>query len=149
MASTHIACDTTVVAHLTKIGRHSAAYKSILGTRRISFSFQARSELLGAQYQGKRLAQLQTLLATTLPLPQTDATSIWYARIAAARKELKRKHQVGGDAGDADVWIIASAMEHRLALVSHDQQQVALARSMGHPTLTDLDDLRGANPTDY
>ena len=44
------------------------------------------------------------------------------------------------------MWIIASALEHDLPLLSHDRQQVALGRVAGLDVLTNLPGLRDHNP---
>lgn len=137
--------DTTVLAHLTKVSPHSEAYNRILGDDRIAISFQTQAELSSGGYKGARKQRLDDLLAATLKLPQSEATNIWYGRVIQKRKELRTLRKNGADAGDADVWIISSALEHGLRLLSHDRQQVGLARAMAVPTFTDLVDLRDGN----
>ena len=113
----------------------------------MAVSFQTEAELLSSEYAPRRQARLDYALSFALKLPHTDETSSWYARIVATRKELKRGRKAGGDAGDADVWIVASAAEYQLALITHDRQMVHLARSSGRPTYTALPVLRSGNPT--
>jgi hypothetical protein len=71
---------------------------------------------------------------------------VHYANVVAVRRQLKLQSQPGSDAGDADVWIISSALEHAVPLASHDRQQVSLARACGVPTFTDIAELRAQNP---
>jgi predicted nucleic acid-binding protein len=141
-----ILADTTALAHLTKGSPHSAAYNKIVGRKRVVISFQSRPELLSANYNPARRRRLDLLLAATVPAPHSDATDVWYVRIVSVRKQLKAQQRPGSDAGDADVWIIASALEHGIPLMSHDKQQVCLARACGLATYTDLDELREHNP---
>ncbi len=141
-----ILLDTTALAHLTKASRHSGAYNRIIGHKRIVLSFQSRPELLGANYAPSRQKRLDALLAVVITAPHSAATDVWYARVVAVRKQLKAQSRMGGDAGDADAWIIASALEHSVPLMSHDRQQVELARACDCPTYTDLDELRAGNP---
>ena len=141
-----ILADTTAFAHLTKVSPHSGAYNKIVGRKRLVMSFQSRPELLSADYTPARKKRLDNLMAATVPAPHSDATDVWYARIVSVRKQLKAQQRIGSDAGDADVWIIASALEHGIPMMSHDRQQVCLARACGLPTYTNLDDLREQNP---
>ena len=141
-----ILLDTTALAHLTKASSHSGAYNRIIGHKRVILSFQSRPELLGANYAPARQKRLEALLAAIVWAPHSAATDVWYARVVAVRKQLKTQGRSGGDAGDADAWIIASALEHALPLMSHDRQQVELARACDCPTYTDLDELRYGNP---
>lgn len=138
--------DRTALAHLTKVSAYSAAYHKFVGGKRIVISFQSRAELLSANYSAARQRRLDDLLAATVPAPATDATAVWYARVVNVRKQLRTQRRIGRDAGDADAWIIASALEHGTPLMSHDEQQVGLARAMGVPTYTCLTGLRDQNP---
>jgi predicted nucleic acid-binding protein len=113
--------------------------------RHAAISFQVDAELLSAGYAPSRQLRLDALRRSLVYLPHSNATSGWYARVANARKALKARRRPGGDAGDADVWIIASALEHRLVLVSHDRQQIMLARDVGQAVLTVVTDLRSLN----
>lgn len=142
-----VAADTNILSYLTKASDQSAAYQALLGNRRIAISFQADAELRGFTFRSsERQQRLQDLLRTVIVLPQSEATSICYARIASRRRELRKERKEGGEASDADMWIIASALEHRLPLLSHDKQQVQLARAMGLRVLTNLPELRDSNP---
>ena len=146
MAEEYIVADTTVVSHLTKASKHSEAYQRIIGSRRLAVSFQTRPELLAADFGKARLRRLSDLLAVTLILPNSEATDVWYSRVVPMRKDLKRLGRRGGDAGEADIWIIASALEHALPLASHDVGQVDLGRAMGLKVVTNLEGLRDDNP---
>jgi predicted nucleic acid-binding protein len=142
----YASADTNVVSYLTKVSEQSASYQKLLGNRRIAISFQAHAELLGAGFGAKRQQRLNDLLAAILILPQSEATSIWYSRVAARRSELRKAKKDGAAASDADVWIISSALEHRLSLLSHDKQQVQLGRAIGLKVVTNLEGLRDDNP---
>jgi len=120
MAEDYILADTSVISHLTKASAHSKAYSDMMGHRRLAVSFQTRPELLAAGFGAARQRRVDDLLAVTLKLPQSEATDIWYSRMIPARKELKRAGRPGGDAGDGDMWVIASALEHQLPMLSHD-----------------------------
>ncbi len=121
-------------------------YNSMIGRRRLAISFQTEAELLGGRFRGERRRRLNDLLAAMLKLPQRPSTSECYARVAAKRKELRKRHSPGGDASDADVWIISGALEHGLPLLSHDKKQVPLGRAVGLRILTNLEGLRDENP---
>ena len=109
-------------------------------------SFQSRAELLNAGYSKTRQKQLDIYLSACVTAPHSQSTDVHYARVVAVRRQLKSQSQVGGDAGDADAWIISSALEHAIPLATHDRQQVLLARACGLPTYTDMPDLRAQNP---
>jgi predicted nucleic acid-binding protein len=137
-----IVADTGLISYLTKPeDRFALAYRRLLGRRTIALSFQTLAELLGADYTSARQASLDRAVARTVRLPHSDETSESYARVASVRRALRRGRRLGSDAGDADVWIISSALQYHLPLMSHDRQQVALARASGltvetaHPQL--------------
>ncbi len=142
----YVVADTTVLSYLTSVSEHSSAYNKMIGSRRLAISFQTPGELLGAGFGAARKRRVDMLLAVTLRLPQQPSTDVWYARVAQKRRELGKLQQEGRNASDADVWIISSALEYGLPLLSHDAQQVALGRAMGLQVLTNLDSLRDANP---
>lgn len=142
----YILADTTVISHLTKASKHSEAYQELIGERRLAISFQTIPELRSAQFSETRRQRIDDLLKVTLVLPHAESTDVWYARVVQTRKELKRLQSQGSDASDADVWIISSALEHRLPLLSHDRQQVGLARASGVAALTNLNGLKDSNP---
>ena len=146
MAAEYVVADTTVVSKLTKQSQHSRAYQEMLGERRLAVSFQTPAELLAASFGEARQQRVDELLAVTLKFPHAESTDVWYARVTERRKELKKLNQRGSDASDADVWIISSALEYRVPLLSHDIQQVCLGRALGLKVLTNLEDLRKDNP---
>jgi len=145
----YIVADTSVVSGLTKVSTDCTAYQRLMGESRLAVSSQTRAELLSFphSYGPARRQRLDDLLNVMLLLPHSEATNVWYARVMEKRSTLKRAQQPGGDVSDADVWIISSALEHRLALMSHDAQQVCLGRAMGLRVLTNLAGLREGNPS--
>lgn len=142
----YLLSDTTVVSHLTKVSPDSLAYGAMIGDRRLAVSFQTEAELLGWEVGGARRKRLDDLLAAALKLPHSEATSVWYSRVVQRRAELRRSGGSGGSAQDADAWIISSGLEHNLAMLSHDQEQVHLGRVMGLKVLTNIPGLRETNP---
>lgn len=142
----YCAADTSVVSRLTKVSENSVAYQAMLGERKLAVSFQVRAELLSAGYGPARMKRLNDLLAAMLVLPHAESTDVWYSRTVERRRELKKMGQPGGDASDADAWIISSSLEHGIPLLSHDGQQVNLGRAIGGHILTNLPDLRDSNP---
>jgi len=146
MADDYLVADTAVVSFLTKHSPHCEAYQALIGDCRLAVSFQTHAELLSCDYGPKRRQRLDELLTVTLLLPHTEATNVRYARVATARSELRRAHRPGEGAQDGDMWIISSAAEHDLPLLSHDDNQVHLGRVVGLRVLTCLDGLRGGNP---
>lgn len=147
MAAEYVVADSSVMSYLTKASRHSRDYQDLIGQRRLAVSFQTKAELLASDFGEKRRERVRDLLAAILLLPHSEATSVWYSRVIPISKERKRLGWPGGDAGQADIWIIASALEYSLPLVSHDAGQVDLGRVMGLKVLTSLPDYRKDNPT--
>jgi|CXWL01.1.fsa_nt_gi predicted nucleic acid-binding protein len=141
----YLALDTSTIGHLTKQSDHTLAYERILVGRKAAMSFQADAELLSAGYAPSRDQRLSALRHGIVLLPHSQATSAWYARVIGVRKALRPRRSLGSGAGDADVWIIASAMEHGIPLVSHDRQQIALAQAAGHSVFTNIRDMRHVN----
>lgn len=146
MAGKYYVADTTVISRLTKSSEHGKAYNDILGDERLAVSFQTVAELQAASWGPRRQQRVDDLLAVTLKLPNSEATGVWYARAIKVRKDLKMRGRSGQDAGDADMWIVASALEWRYPLLSHDEGQVGLSRAMGAKVFTDLPGLRDGNP---
>ena len=141
-----VTLDTSVFAHITKLSAHTLTYRRLLQGTDLVISFQTRPELAAAAYAPPRQARLEGLLRAIVELPHGHETSGWYTRGILQRKVLKRARRVGGDAGDADLWIIASALEYSIPLVSHDAQQVALGRAMGLSVFTALPAHISGNP---
>jgi len=142
----YLLSDTSVVYRLTKVSPDSVAYRGMIGERWLAISFQTEAELQGFPFKEARRKRLDDLLAAALKLPHSEATSVWYSRVVQRRAELRRSGGSGGSAQDADAWIISSALEHNLAMLSHDQEQVHLGRAMGLKVLTNLPGLRETNP---
>ena len=142
----YVVADTNVITYLTKASKQCGAYQAMLGDRRLAISFQTQAELLGVQFSPPRLQRLRDYLAVLLILRQTEATNVWYSRVAARRAELRRARADGAGASDGDMWVISSALEHGLPLLSHDKQEVHLGRSIRLKVLTNLQSLRNDNP---
>ncbi|MCH8066159.1 MAG: hypothetical protein IIC90_10085 [Chloroflexi bacterium] len=147
MAEEYLVADTGVISYLTKASEHSRAYNELIGERRLAVSFQTPAELAAARFGASRQQQVDDLIAAIVVLPHGEPTNVWYGRVVLRRKELKRGGRAGSDASDADVWIISSALEHSMALLSHDTQQVHLGRAIGLKVLTNLDGLKDDNPS--
>jgi predicted nucleic acid-binding protein len=98
----------------------------MIGEAEIVLSFQVWPETVSGNFTPARRSRLDLLMSTAVWLPHSRAADIRYAQVLIVRKASKRRQVVGSDASDADMWIIASALEHALPLLSHDRQQVAL-----------------------
>jgi predicted nucleic acid-binding protein len=142
----YLLADHSVVQRLTKASPESLAYQSMIGEHRLAISFQTEAEALSFPFEGARRKRLDDLLAAMLRLPHSEATSVWYSRVVGKRTNLRRSGLPGGNAQDADVWVISSALEHRLAVLSHDEAQVHLGRAMGLKVVTNLPGYRETNP---
>jgi predicted nucleic acid-binding protein len=141
-----VVVDTSVLAHLTKSGRHTAAYATAVGSRTLAVSFQSEAELLSADYSAARQARLNAFLASSVRLKHSDLTTHHYAVAARERRRRRPTRLAGSGASDGDLWIIAGALEHSLVLLTHDTHQVHLGRALGIEVFTQLAELREANP---
>jgi predicted nucleic acid-binding protein len=141
-----VVLDTAILSYLTKSNSLGAAYDALIGNRKIAVSFQTIAELWSGTFSPSRQMQLDRLTDLATLLPHHEETSRCYARVARARAHLLPTRRPGRDSGDADMWIIASAIEHRLPLITHDKQMVALAREVECDVLTLLAGERRLNP---
>lgn len=146
-ASVYVLVDTAILSYLSKASPQATGYQELIGERRLAVSFQTLPELDAAEFGPRRKQRVDDLLAVTLQLPHSEATNTWYARVAQRRQELRKSQREGGTASDADVWIISSALEHGLPLISHDRQQVQLGRAVGLRVATNLEGLKEDNPS--
>lgn len=142
----YAAVDTSVIYRLTKASQESRAYLEMLGTMRVAISFRTRTELLSFPFGSERKKRLDDLRAAVLVLPHSESTDVWFTRVNEKGRELKKMKQPGTDLSEADIWIISSALEYSLPLMSHDIQQIHLGRAMGLKVLTNLPGLREDNP---
>ena len=136
-AAAFVVVDTSVLSYFTTNSPHAPTYARLLNGRTIALSYFARTELENYPNWGeKRRKRLDALIAGTVQLPPSEATSTWYGRANRKRTELGL-HSVD----DMDLWIISHAAEHRVEYMSHDRNACLLARGLGLSVLTahDLD----------
>lgn len=101
-----------------------ALYWSDLRGHEYAISFQTHAESLkGAYLDGwglKRVAHLEARLSRFfLIYPDQETLKVWAMLVAHAQKKGRRL------AGE-DAWIGATAVQHQLPLISHDQDLVGL-----------------------
>jgi predicted nucleic acid-binding protein len=142
----YVLADTSVISRLTKRSPDADAYAAWRGNRLLAVNFQILAELLGANYAGARKQRLDDLVSACVRLGLNESTHVWYSRVAATRSERRKGRREGADAGDADMWVLASALEYSIPLFSHDRGQVQLGRAVGLEIMTNIQDLRSANP---
>ncbi len=138
--------DSGVVSRLTSANPDSRAYLERIGDRRVAINFQVEAELRGCNFGSERMQRLNDLTASLIKLPQTEATITWYARVAKQRREFQRLNIPAGNPGDGDMWVISSALEHRLELLCHDGPAIELGRALGLRVFTCLPALTSGNP---
>ena len=148
MADEFVLADSGVVSRLTSDSQDSHAYRAWTAGKRLAISFQTEAELLGCNFAADRMQRLNDLVASMLKLQPSGATIVWYARVAEKKRDLQKLNHLAGEAGEGDIWIIASALEHGLVFLSHDRAAVHLARSMNVQVFTNLPELRSGNPKD-
>lgn len=141
-----VLADTGALSFIIRDHVRRAPYIAFLAGRTLAISFQTVAEVLSAEYEGRRRVTLEAALRWSLVIPHSDETSARYARMANTRRALRRSRAIGSDAGDADVWIIATAMQYRIPLMCHDKQQIALGRSAGIQVFTALPAYSTGNP---
>jgi hypothetical protein len=146
MADEYILADSGVVSRLTSKSPDSTAYHGWIGDRRIAISFQTKAELLGCSFGEARMQRLRDLVASMLELGPTAATIELYARAAEKKREFQKVNHIAGEVGEGDIWVISSALEHRLVFLCHDGPAVQLARAMELEVFTNLPSLREGNP---
>jgi predicted nucleic acid-binding protein len=145
----YVLADTSAVLRLTKVSADSRLYGEFLAQRRLATNFQIEAEVRNAPANVGLLRQqrCEELLAACLHLPNSEATGIWYGRVAQQRAALRKLNSLGQGAGDGDMWIVSSALEFGLPMMSHDAGQILLARSLLVPVFTALDGYKADNPS--
>ena len=126
--------DTSVLSYFTSQSDLGVSYRELLAHRTIALSYFVKTELDGKDWGQQRRARLNSLYQECVRLEPSDATSTWYNKGHAKRRET-RKWEVG----DMDLWIIAHAAEYGVPYVSHDRSACEIARALGVEVLTALD----------
>ena len=127
--------DTSVLSFLTKSGEYGTQYQALIGDSRIVIPSVVRAELRAYPNWGDaRRERLETLLLECVHAPTTEATENWWSLASQQRRDLN----LAGSVGDNDLWIIASAAEHSVPLVTHDRRQIAIAQALGVTVRTAL-----------
>jgi predicted nucleic acid-binding protein len=130
----YVMADSNVMIYLSAASLWAPGYDTLRAGRRIAISFQVRAELGGYPetrgWGGRRQEALALLLEGCVELPHGASSNTWYARVNEKRRQMKNA------AGDADVWVVAQALEYGLPLMVHDGAAIELARAMGVEVLT-------------
>ncbi len=122
-----VVVDTSVLSYLTRSGTYAPVYQALIGRSRVVVPFVAETELRGSSWGKNRMQRLDALLAQCVISPMTAATGTQFTSAAAKRATLGFKSAVG----DNDLWIVATAAEHSVPLVTHDVRQGQIALAMG------------------
>lgn len=113
-----IIADTNVVSYLMKGTELGQRYKRHLAGKIVGIVFVTVAEMhYGAEKNGwgeKRRLQLEEHLKNFVVLPYNNEIAKVYARIVVARERVGRRIDW------PDAWIAATALWHRIPLVSHD-----------------------------
>ena len=113
-----IIADTNVVSYLMKGTDLGQRYKRHLAGKIVGIVFVTVAEMhYGAEKNGwgtKRRLQLEEHLKNFVVLPYNNEIAKVYARVAVERD------RVGRPISWPDAWIAATALWHRIPLVSHD-----------------------------
>lgn len=131
-----VVVDTSVCSYMIRQNELSGSYLALLGDRLIGLSYFVKTELDGTDWGDARREQLAELYLNSIPLPAGDATSMWYNRAHAQRRERRLARRVG----DMDLWIIAHAGEYGVPYMSHDRRACDIARALRVEVLTALPD---------
>ena len=131
-ARTYVVVDTSVLSYFTARDERGRKYRELLGDRTIALSYFVKTELDARDWGEQRKARLDTLYQECVRLPPGDATSTWYSRANAKRRELGLISGVS----DTDLWIIAHAAEYGVSYMSHDGDACAVADALGVDVLT-------------
>ncbi len=141
-AAAFVVVDTSVLSYFTTNSPQAPTYTRLLSGRTIALSYFARTELENHPNWGeKRRKRLDALIAGTVQLPPSEATSTWSTSTWYGRASRKRAELGLHSVDDMDLWIISHAAEHRVEYMSHDRNGCLLARGLGLSVLTahDLD----------
>jgi tRNA(fMet)-specific endonuclease VapC len=110
--------DTNVVSYLMKGTELGQRYKRHLAGKIVGIVFVTVAEMhYGAEKNGwgeKRRLQLEEHLKNFVVLPYNNEIAKVYARIVVERERIGRRIDW------PDAWIAATALWHRIPLVSHD-----------------------------
>jgi tRNA(fMet)-specific endonuclease VapC len=113
-----IIADTNVVSYLMKGTELGQRYKRHLAGKIVGIVFVTVAEMhYGAEKNGwgeKRRLQLEEHLKNFVVLPYNNEIAKVYARIVVERERIGRRIDW------PDAWIAATALWHRIPLVSHD-----------------------------
>ena len=113
-----VIADTNVVSYLMKGTDLGQRYKRHLDGKIVGIVFVTVAEMhYGAEKNGwgtKRRLQLEEHLKNFVVLPYNNEIAKVYARVAVERE------RIGRPIGWPDAWIAATALWHRIPLVSHD-----------------------------
>ncbi len=110
--------DTNIVSYLFKGDTRAAAYAPLLQGNRLAISFMTVAELFEwaatRKWGRTRVTRLEQTLATYLVIPiDVELCRIWgtlRARLRVAGKTIAPQ----------DAWIAATALRHKLPLVTHN-----------------------------
>ena len=113
-----VIADTNVVSYLMKGTELGQRYKRHLAGKIVGIVFVTVAEMhYGAEKNGwgeKRRLQLEEHLKNFVVLPYNNEIAKVYARIVVERE------RIGRPIDWPDAWIAATALWHRIPLVSHD-----------------------------
>lgn len=113
-----IIADTNVVSYLMKGTELGQRYKRHLAGKIVGIVFVTVAEMhYGAEKNGwgeKRRLQLEEHLKNFIVLPYNNEIAKVYAQIVVERERIGRRIDW------PDAWIAATALWHRIPLVSHD-----------------------------
>ena len=130
-----VVADTSVLSYFTRRTQLQPAYRELLAGRTIGLSYFVRAELEGATWDPPQRDRLDALYEECVDLAPGAATTTWYNRGHAMRRQLG----MARDVGDMDLWIIAHAAEYGVPYMSHDRRACAIARGLGVEVLTALE----------
>jgi predicted nucleic acid-binding protein len=118
-----IVLDTDVVSFLAKADTRASLYERDMTGHSLCVCFQTAAELrlwaLLRRWGKARQRELDLLLEQFVVLPYDFAMAQHWAEITAHRRRLGRPIDCG------DCWIAASALRHKLTLLTHNGQDYA------------------------
>jgi predicted nucleic acid-binding protein len=113
-----VIADTNIVSYLMKGTELGRRYKPHLAGKIVGIVFVTVAEMhYGAEKNGwgeKRRLQLEEHLKNFVVLPYNNEIAKVYARVVVERE------RIGRPISWPDAWIAATALWHRIPLVSHD-----------------------------
>jgi len=142
MTDSHVLLDTNVASYLFKYSPESERYRRHIQKRELALALISVAELRygarRANWGSERCVQLERYIGSCTLIPGSGEI----ARVAA--KVMDQRKRVGRRMEWPDAWVAATALVHRLPLISHDADFFGVE---GLRLITELTQVKEPRPT--